>query len=502
MPGGEGATTSSRRRRTPAPSCSSRACSSAWPASCRKTCNDLRLLSTGPQAGFGDIKLPPRQAGSSIMPGKVNPVIPEVMNQVAFEVIGNDVTITMAAEAGQLQLNAFEPIMGWSLYKSVRHLRQACLTLQAATASTASRPTASCWRAASRESVTLVTALNPLIGYEKAALIAKTALATGAHDRRHAHALGVMSVAEMQALLVPERLTQPVRLGARTARRMSTARHRVVIVGGGAGGLELATRLGDRLGRARRRHADRPPSRPRLEAQAARDRRGSMDMAAHEVDYLAQAHWHGFRYRIGEMTGLDRAAPRGACRRFARRGRPRGHAAARFRLRHAGDRGRQPEQRLRHAGRARARDEAGDARRRAALPRLHGQRLHAGACADDAIASGATEGRDHRRRRHRGRARRGAAPHDARDGGLRPRRRRRRQGPSGQRDRGRRARCCPRCRARLSHATEAALRKLGVRVHTSARVAEVLPTACAWPTAACCRPSWWCGRRASRPRTS
>ena len=85
---------------------------------------------SGPQAGFGDIKLPPRQAGSSIMPGKVNPVIPEVMNQVAFEVIGNDVTITMAAEAGQLQLNAFEPIMGWSLYKSVRHLRQACLTLR------------------------------------------------------------------------------------------------------------------------------------------------------------------------------------------------------------------------------------------------------------------------------------------------------------------------------------------------------------------------------------
>src|SRR5205814_408587 len=88
-----------------------------------KTCNDLRLLSSGPQAGFGDILLPPRQAGSSIMPGKVNPVIPEVMNQVAFEVIGNDITITMAAEAGQLQLNAFEPIIAWSLHKSVRHLR-------------------------------------------------------------------------------------------------------------------------------------------------------------------------------------------------------------------------------------------------------------------------------------------------------------------------------------------------------------------------------------------
>ena len=113
-----------------------------------KTCHDLRLLSSGPQAGFGDILLPPRQAGSSIMPGKVNPVIPEVMNQVAFEVIGNDVTITMAAESGQLQLNAFEPIMAWSLHKSVRHLRQACLTLRVNCVD-GIRPTASCWPAGS-----------------------------------------------------------------------------------------------------------------------------------------------------------------------------------------------------------------------------------------------------------------------------------------------------------------------------------------------------------------
>ena len=95
-----------------------------------KFCNDLRLLSSGPQAGFGEIRLPARQAGSSIMPGKVNPVIPEVVNQIAYEVIGNDVTITMAAEGGQLQLNAFEPIIGWSLFKSIRHLTRACRTLQ------------------------------------------------------------------------------------------------------------------------------------------------------------------------------------------------------------------------------------------------------------------------------------------------------------------------------------------------------------------------------------
>jgi ABC-type amino acid transport substrate-binding protein len=144
-----------------------------------KTCNDLRLLSSGPQAGFGDIKLPPRQAGSSIMPGKVNPVIPEVMNQVAFEVIGNDITVTMASEAGQLQLNAFEPIMGWSLHKSIRHLSNACITLQANCVAGIEANHELLARRV-RESVTLVTALNPIIGYEKAALIAKTAIATGA----------------------------------------------------------------------------------------------------------------------------------------------------------------------------------------------------------------------------------------------------------------------------------------------------------------------------------
>src|SRR5262249_56732554 len=94
-----------------------------------KVCNDLRLLSSGPRAGLGEINLPPMQAGSSIMPGKVNPVIPEVVNQVAFEVVGHDVTITMAAEAGQLQLNAFEPIIAHSLFESMSHLDAACRVL-------------------------------------------------------------------------------------------------------------------------------------------------------------------------------------------------------------------------------------------------------------------------------------------------------------------------------------------------------------------------------------
>jgi aspartate ammonia-lyase len=176
-----------------------------------KTCNDLRLLSSGPQAGFGDIKLPARQAGSSIMPGKVNPVIPEVVNQVAFEVIGNDVTVTMASEAGQLQLNAFEPIMGWSLFKSITHLAHACRTLQDNCVAGIEANHELLARRV-RESVTLVTALNPIIGYEKAARIAKTAIASGAPIDEVAELLGIMSKAEMAALLVPEKLTQPLRL--------------------------------------------------------------------------------------------------------------------------------------------------------------------------------------------------------------------------------------------------------------------------------------------------
>jgi aspartate ammonia-lyase len=173
-----------------------------------KTCNDLRLLSSGPQAGFGDIKLPPRQAGSSIMPGKVNPVIPEVVNQVAFEVIGNDLTVTMASEGGQLQLNAFEPIMGWSLYKSIRHLTTACdtLTRHCVKGLEANR---ALLEQRVRESITVVTALNPVIGYERAALLAKTAIATGQSFQETAQQLRILDAQQIEALLVPEKLTQP-----------------------------------------------------------------------------------------------------------------------------------------------------------------------------------------------------------------------------------------------------------------------------------------------------
>lgn len=177
-----------------------------------KTCNDLRLLSSGPQAGFNEIALPARAAGSSIMPGKVNPVIPEVMNQVAFEVIGNDMTVTMAAEAGQLQLNAFEPVMGWSLFKSISHLAHACHTLQVNCVEgiQANREVLA---ERVRHSVTLVTALSPMIGYEKSSLLGKTALATGLSIAVCAEQLGIMKASQVEALLKPELLTQPRSMG-------------------------------------------------------------------------------------------------------------------------------------------------------------------------------------------------------------------------------------------------------------------------------------------------
>ena len=178
-----------------------------------KISNDLRLLSSGPQAGVGDIKLPARQAGSSIMPGKVNPVIPEVMSMVCFEVIGNDAAITMAVEAGQLQLNAFEPLMAWSLHQSLHHLAAACHTLQVNCVEGIEANTA-LLDARISESVTLVTALNPLIGYEKSAQIAKAAIASGKPIADVAEELGIMSREKMQSLLVADKLTTPGALSA------------------------------------------------------------------------------------------------------------------------------------------------------------------------------------------------------------------------------------------------------------------------------------------------
>ena len=173
-----------------------------------KVCNDLRLLSSGPRAGFCEIALPPMQAGSSIMPGKVNPVIPEVMNQIAFEVIGNDVTISFAAEAGQLQLNAFEPIIGHSIFKSITHLDRGCtiLATRCVVGITANREHL---KRTVERSIGLVTALNPYIGYDNATAIAQEALLTGASVTELVLAKGLMTREQLDDVLRPEALTRP-----------------------------------------------------------------------------------------------------------------------------------------------------------------------------------------------------------------------------------------------------------------------------------------------------
>jgi aspartate ammonia-lyase len=173
-----------------------------------KTCNDLRLLSSGPRAGLGEINLPPRQAGSTIMPGKINPVIPEVVNQVAFQVVGNDVTVSFAAEAGQLQLNAFEPIMATNLFSSLSFLRNACLTLDinCVRGITAN---AERLRRTVETSIGLVTALNPYIGYERSTAVAAEAFETGASVYDLVLAKGWLNKEQLDRLLQPDVLTRP-----------------------------------------------------------------------------------------------------------------------------------------------------------------------------------------------------------------------------------------------------------------------------------------------------
>jgi aspartate ammonia-lyase len=163
-----------------------------------KICNDLRLLSSGPRAGLGEINLPHMQPGSSIMPGKVNPVIPEVVNQVCFDIIGGDVTVTMAAEAGQLQLNVFEPIIAYRLLRSIDSLRRACdvLRTRCIDGITANPDR---MRRFVTESIGIVTALLPELGYEVASQVAKDALESGR---------GVYDIVLERRLLTRERLDE------------------------------------------------------------------------------------------------------------------------------------------------------------------------------------------------------------------------------------------------------------------------------------------------------
>ncbi|WP_208008697.1 aspartate ammonia-lyase [Agromyces protaetiae] len=171
-----------------------------------KICNDLRLLSSGPQAGLGEINLPPKQAGSSIMPGKVNPVIPEAVSQVAYAVAGADVTVVMAAEAGQLQLNAFEPVIAHSLMQSITWMRQACWTLRV---NCVDGITANEDRLAQMvaSSVGVITALIPFIGYTEAATLAKLALKTGRPVADLVVETGLMTREAVEKQLSPSRLS-------------------------------------------------------------------------------------------------------------------------------------------------------------------------------------------------------------------------------------------------------------------------------------------------------
>jgi len=168
-----------------------------------KICNDLRLLSSGPRAGFGEINLPPMQPGSSIMPGKVNPVIPEVVNQVCFDIIGGDVTVTIAAEAGQLQLNVFEPVIAYRLLRGVETLKNACdvLRTRCVDGITANPER---MRHFVEHSIGIVTALVPAIGYDNATAIAKEALESGRGVYEIVLERKLLSRSELDRLMNPD----------------------------------------------------------------------------------------------------------------------------------------------------------------------------------------------------------------------------------------------------------------------------------------------------------
>lgn len=175
-----------------------------------KISNDLRLMSSGPRTGLSEINLPARQNGSSIMPGKINPVIPEVVSQVAYLIIGHDYTITMAAEAGQLELNAFEPVLFHHLFESIDTLKEAAATLtkHCITGITANKGQCEEYI---EKSVGISTALCPYIGYAKSAEIAKKSLKTGISVKELILEEGLLKEEELKEILKPEKMTQPMR---------------------------------------------------------------------------------------------------------------------------------------------------------------------------------------------------------------------------------------------------------------------------------------------------
>ncbi len=176
-----------------------------------KICNDLRLLSSGPRTGFNEINLPPMQPGSSIMPGKVNPVIPEVVNQIAFKVIGNDLTVTLAAEAGQLELNVMEPVIVQSIFESIELLKNGMTTLKYKCIDGITANIERC-RALVERSIGLVTALNPVLGYEVSTLLAKEALETNRGVYELVLEKNLLSKEQLDKILAPENMIKPQKM--------------------------------------------------------------------------------------------------------------------------------------------------------------------------------------------------------------------------------------------------------------------------------------------------
>ncbi len=170
-----------------------------------KICNDLRLLSSGPRAGLNEINLPPMQPGSSIMPGKVNPVIPEVVNQVCFKVYGNDLTVTFAAEAGQLQLNVMEPVLCHSIIESIVFVQRAIDTLRTKCIDGITANREVCLNMV-KNSIGIVTALNPHIGYKNSTKIAKEALETGKSVYDLVLEKGLLSQEKLDNILDPKNM--------------------------------------------------------------------------------------------------------------------------------------------------------------------------------------------------------------------------------------------------------------------------------------------------------
>lgn len=173
-----------------------------------KVCNDLRLLSSGPRAGLNEINLPELQAGSSIMPAKVNPVVPEVVNQVCFKVIGNDNTITFAAEAGQLQLNVMEPVIGQAMFETISLLSNACVNLRdkCIDGITVNRETCQNYVF---NSIGIVTYLNPFIGHHNGDIVGKICAQTGKGVREVVLERGLLTEAELDDILSVENLMNP-----------------------------------------------------------------------------------------------------------------------------------------------------------------------------------------------------------------------------------------------------------------------------------------------------